>query len=125
MIAKTSNGNAIPIPNTMKLRRLVKKSIVDALIANSTISEAGLQGKTIAPKNNPKTKEVNKGFLRIGACHFGINFPKSTSNISNTLTIASIPKAIGDMRPMALVNDSCNNKVKINPNIIILSHICV
>jgi len=57
-IDNASKGKAIPIPNIIKLRKFSKKLAVDVLKANKTISEAGLQGKTIAPKKNPKIKEL-------------------------------------------------------------------
>jgi len=100
----------------MKLNRFVTKPIVDVLIANKTIRDAGLQGKTIAPKKNPKIKELANGFLVTGAfiC-FGISLLKSKLNIRNKLTTARIPKAIGDTIPITLVNDVCKNFVNINP----------
>jgi len=43
----------------------------------------------------------------------------SKLNISNKLTKASIPKAIGEIIPTAFVNDSCNNVVNTSPKTII------
>ena len=54
IIAKISNGSAIPIPKNKKLNKFVMNAIVEVDIAKRTIKEAGLQGKTIAPKKNPK-----------------------------------------------------------------------
>ena len=51
---KISKGNAIPTPNKMKFHKFPKKLMTDDVNAKSTINEAGLQGRTIAPKNNPK-----------------------------------------------------------------------
>ena len=116
IIEKTSKGRAIPIPKNMKLNKFVTKSTVEVLIANKTIRDAGLQGKTIAPKKKPKIKDVTNGFFVIGALiFFGNNLLKSKLKIKNKLTTAKIPKAIGDIIPMALVNEACKNFVNINP----------
>ncbi len=116
IIEKASKGRAIPIPKKMKLNRFVTKPMVDVLMANKTINDAGLQGKTIAPKKKPKIKEVANGFLVIGAfIFFGIILVKSKLNMRNKLTRAKIPKAIGDMIPMTLVREACRNFVNINP----------
>lgn len=100
----------------MKLNKFVVKSIVDVLIANNTISEAGLQGNTINPKKKPKLNELKKGFLNVGDFILGKSREKSKSNIRNKLTIAKIPKAIGEIIPIAFVKEDCKNVVKINPN---------
>jgi hypothetical protein len=55
-IANISKGKLMPIPKTIKFNKLTTNSITDVLTANKTASEAGLQGKTIAPKNKPKIK---------------------------------------------------------------------
>ena len=109
-------GRAIPIPKNTKLKRFETKLIVEVLIANKTIKDAGLQGKTIAPKKNPKMNELSKGFFVTGAriC-LGNNLEKSKLKIKNKLTIAKIPKAIGEIIPIALVREACKNCVKINP----------
>ena len=52
----------------------------------------------------------------MGACIFGINRPRSKLNIKNKLIIVRIPNAIGEIILIALVNDPCKKKVKINPN---------
>ena len=114
--ANKSRGRDIPTPKSTKLSKFVRKSTVDVLIANKTMSDAGLHGNTIAPKKKPKINELRKGFLVIGAFIFGKNLPKSKSKIKNKLTIASIPKAIGETIPIALVNEAWRNFVKINPN---------
>ena len=46
----------------------------------------------------------------------GNNLEKSKLNIRNKLTTARIPKAIGEIIPIALVNDVCKNFVNIRPN---------
>jgi len=115
IIEKASSGRAIPIPKKIKLKRLAVKDIVDVLTANKTIRDAGLQGKTIAPKKNPKMKDVDNGFLVIGALILGNNLLKSKLNIKNKLTTAKIPKAIGEIIPMALVREACKNFVNIKP----------
>lgn len=106
----------MPTPKNMKLNKFAVKSIVEVLIANKTIRDAGLQGNTIAPKKNPKIKELANGFLVTGAfiC-FGISLLKSKLNIKNKLTTARIPKAIGEIIPIALVREACKNFVNINP----------
>ena len=75
------------------------------LIANKTTNDAGLHGRTIAPKKNPKINELKKGFLTVGDFICGSNLLKSKLNIKNKLTIAKIPKAIGEIIPMALVSE--------------------
>ena len=55
-MAKINKGKAIPNPKTTKLNRLTTNSIMEVLTANNTAKEAGLQGKTIAPKNKPKIR---------------------------------------------------------------------
>ena len=64
--ANTSRGRDIPTPKNTKLSKFVKKSTVEVLIANKIISDAGLHGRTIAPKKKPKTYELKKGFLAVG-----------------------------------------------------------
>lgn len=64
--ANKSKGRDIPTPKNTKLSKFVKKSTVDVLIANRTISDAGLHGKTIAPKKKPKKYELKKGFFAFG-----------------------------------------------------------
>ena len=58
MMEKISKGAAMPIPNNTKLSRLRINEAVEVDMANKIMSEAGLQGNTIAPKKNPKIKEV-------------------------------------------------------------------
>ena len=55
---KSNSGRPIPIPKSKKLNKFVIKLMVDVLMANKTTSEAGLQGRTIRPKNNPKMIEL-------------------------------------------------------------------
>jgi len=114
-IAKSINGKAIPIPKNRKLRKFVINETVEVEIANNTMSVAGLHGSTIRPKNEPKMNELKYGFFRTGACVLGKNLPISKLKISNIEIIPRMPKAIGEMIPMALVNDSCNSSVKIKP----------
>jgi len=101
----------------MKLSRLVAKPIVEVLIANKTIRDAGLHGRTMAPKNRPKTRAVKIGFFRVGLLICGNNLLKSKLKIKNKLTTAKIVKAMGDIIPIALVREACRNFVKINPTI--------
>ena len=54
---KKSKGRAIPKPNTRKLKRFSKKPEVVVDRAKRTTRDAGLHGKTMAPKKNPNTKE--------------------------------------------------------------------
>ena len=116
IIEKANRGRAMPTPKNVKLSRLDVKSRVDVLIANKTIKDAGLHGKTIAPKKNPNTKELAKGFFVRGALiFFGISLLKSKLKIKNKLTTANIPKAIGEIIPIALVKDVWRNFVKISP----------
>ena len=58
IIANISKGIPIPIPKTMKLKKFETKLTADVLTANKTTNEAGLHGRTIAPKNNPKMNEL-------------------------------------------------------------------
>ena len=113
--ANKSNGRDIPTPKNMKLNKFVVKSIVDVLIANNIIREAGLQGNTIAPKKKPKTKELMKGFLAVGDFICGKSREKSKLNIKNKLTIAKIPNAIGEIIPITFVSEAWRNFVKIKP----------
>ena len=89
---------------------------MEVLIAKSMTKEAGLQGKTIAPKKKPKIKEGKNGFFVTGALIFGKILPKSMLKINKMLTNANIPKAIGETIPMAFVKDDCKNLVNIKPN---------
>ena len=113
--ANKSKGRDIPTPKNTKLSKFVKKSTVDVLIANKTISDAGLHGRTIAPKNKPKIKALNKGFFLIGAFTLGNNLPISKLNIIRILIKAKRPKAIGLIIPIAFVKDSWSRNVNINP----------
>ncbi len=61
----------------MKFNRLRKKSAVEVLIANKTINEAGLQGRTITPKKIPNKNELKRGFFKIGEDILGMKFEKS------------------------------------------------
>jgi len=114
--ANMSKGRDIPMPNTMKFSRFRRKSVVDALIAKSMINDAGLHGRTIAPKKKPKRNEERKGFFVIGAVTFGKNFPTSILKIRKILTMAKIPNAIGEIMPIALVNEVDRSFVNISPN---------
>ena len=53
IIASMSRGNAMPNPKKIKLSKFIIKLETDVLNANKTTKAAGLQGSTIAPKNNP------------------------------------------------------------------------
>mgnify|MGYP004349842463 CR=1 len=57
-IENNKRGVLIPIPNNMKLIKLLMKLIVEVLRAKRTVNEAGLQGRTISPKKNPNMKEL-------------------------------------------------------------------
>ena len=61
----------------MKFNKLTKKSVVDVLIANKIINEAGLHGRTITPKKIPNKKELKRGFFKIGEDILGMKFEKS------------------------------------------------
>ena len=113
--ANKSNGRDIPTPKNMKLNKFVVKSIVDVLIANNTIKEAGLHGNTIAPKKKPKINELMNGFLSVGDFICGKSREKSKLNIKNKLTTAKIPNAIGEIIPITFVSEACRNLVKIKP----------
>ena len=115
MIAKTSKGKAIPIPKKRKFRKFVIKASVDVLTANKTAREAGLHGRTIAPKKVPKRNALKRGFFRTGAWTLGMNLPMSTLKIRRILTRARIAKAIGDTIPITFVNEALRTKTKINP----------
>ena len=110
-----NKGTLMPIPKKIKLKRFVTALIVVVVNANKTIREAGLHGITIAPKNNPKINALSNGFFFSGALTFGKNLPKSKSKIKNRLTIARIAKAIGEIIPIAFVNEACRNFVNIKP----------
>ena len=111
-----NNEIAIPIPKNMKLNKFAINDKVEVLMANKTISDAGLHGRIIAPKKKPNPKELKKGFLAFGVTILGKNLVKLKLKIKNKLTIARIPKAIGDTIPITFVNETCKNFVKINPN---------
>lgn len=93
------------------------KLVVEVDMANKIARDAGLQGKTISPKNNPNKNASHKGFCCIGELNLGKSFPISKLNIIKMLMMARIPNAIGLIIPMELVRDFCNKKVKINPKI--------
>ena len=93
------------------------KLVVDVLIANNTIKDAGLQGRTIAPKNKPKINALNSGFFCNGAFTLGKNFPISKLNIIKILIIPRMPNAIGLIISIDFVKDSWSRNVKINPKI--------
>jgi hypothetical protein len=113
--ANMNNGIPIPIPNTTKLRKFVKKLTVEVLTANKMTSDAGLHGSTIAPKKNPNINDVRNGFFVTGACIFGNNEPMSKLKINKMLTTPNIPNATGLTIPIALVSDSCSSRVNIKP----------
>ena len=106
IIEKSNNGVPIPKPKSKKFIRLLMKLVVDVLIANRTIRDAGLHGRTIAPKKKPKIKALNMGLFLIGAFILGKNFPISKLNIIKILIIPRIANAIGLIIPIAFVKDS-------------------
>ena len=110
-----NRGRPMPMPKKRKLPKLVIKLVVDVLIAKRTISDAGLQGSTIAPKKNPKPNAVLSGFLPTGVRNFGKNLLISILKINTKLIRARMPKAMGEIMPIALVNDACKSCVKISP----------
>ena len=110
-----NRGRAIPMPKNTKLSRFVAKPIVDVLIAKRTIRDAGLHGRIMAPKKNPKMNDVKRGFLVMGALTFGKNLEKSILNIKNILITARIPNAMGEIIPITFVREACKNLVKIKP----------
>lgn len=61
----------MPIPNKIKFVRLLIKLVVEVLKANRTTREAGLHGKTIAPKKNPNMNALKKGLFFIGVLNLG------------------------------------------------------
>ena len=77
IIENANKGVAIPIPKKTKFNKLIKKSVVDELMANKIIKEAGLQGRTITPKKIPNKNELSNGFFKIGEDTFGNIFEKS------------------------------------------------
>lgn len=113
---KMRSGNAIPTPKNKKRRRFPKKSIVDTVLVKRTAMNKGLQGITIAPKKKPNKNALIIGFLTTGARVFGRNLPMSISNISNKLTIISMPNAIGEIISITLVREIFKIVVKISPN---------
>ena len=106
MNEKINNGVPIPTPNSKKFIRLLMKLVVDVLIANRTTKDAGLQGRTIAPKNNPKINALQVGLSFMGALNLGKIFPMSKLKIIKMLIMARTPKAIGLIIPIAFVKDS-------------------
>ena len=70
---KENNNKGVPIPspNKKKFIKLFMKLVVEELIANKITRDAGLQGRTIAPKKNPKMKADRRGFFFIGAFILG------------------------------------------------------
>jgi len=87
------------------------------LIANKTIKEAGLHGRTIAPKNIPNKKELRRGFFKIGEEIFGNKLEKLKLKIKNKLTIPKIAKAIGEIIEIVFVKETSRIFVNINPTI--------
>ena len=111
-----NNGNPSPNPKPRKLVIPDKNCVVVAALAKNAAIKAGLQGKTIAPKKNPNEKALTKGFLEsFGVLAFGMNLPKSTSNIKSKLITNKIPKAIGETIFITLVSDAWNKVVKTMP----------
>ena len=99
------SGMAIPNPKKMNVSKFMNALVVEVLRANHIIRDAGLHGRTIAPKNSPKISADKKGFLVKGELIFGKNFPKSKSKIKNKLISPSIAKAIGEIIPIAFVKE--------------------
>lgn len=117
MYANRIIGVAIPIPNNVKFRRLKMNSVVDVLIANRITSEAGLHGRTIAPKNRPNTNDVVIGFFRNGNFVFGICTGILMLKIRIKLIIPSIMKATGERIDIAFVSDDSSIFENISPTI--------
>ncbi len=112
---KARRGNPIPIPNPKKFSMLdAKLSMIKARAKNAPMN-AGLHGRTIAPKKNPYVRALIVGCLLVGVLSLGINFPKSTLKINRRLKNPKIPNAIGEIIPTTFVKDFCRNVVKINP----------
>ena len=59
----TNNGDPRPIPKERKLNMLEKKSPNKRALAKNVAMNAGLQGRTIAPKKKPKIKALFRGLL--------------------------------------------------------------
>ena len=57
----TNNGNPRPIPKERKLNILEKKSPNKRALAKNAVTNAGLQGRTIAPKKKPKINALFRG----------------------------------------------------------------
>ena len=55
---RITNGRDMPKANAMKLNKLNMNENVDVLSANNIINDAGLHGRTIAPKKNPNKKKI-------------------------------------------------------------------
>ena len=110
-----SNGVPIPNPKDRKLSIFAKALVVIATLAKNAAINAGLQGITIAPKNNPKRNALSIGFFVVGVFALGRYFPISISKINKRLINPKITNAIGEITPMTLVKDNWKNVVKINP----------
>lgn len=112
---KARSGAPIPRPKERNWIMFNKKSAVLAVVANNAAIKRGLHGMIIAPKKKPKANAFRKGFLNVGVFVFGINFPMSTLNISNTLMSNRNPKANGEMIPITFVKETSSIVVKISP----------
>lgn len=112
----TNKGIPIPTPNTKKLIKFVRKPIVDELIANKTVIDAGLQGSIISPKNAPNNNALMYGFFAFGVLTSGNNLEKLKLKINIIETIPIIPKAMGEIIPIIFVKDVPKIAIKISPN---------
>ena len=99
------SGMAMPSPKKINVSKFMNALVVEVLNANNITSEAGLHGRTIAPKNSPKSNADKKGFFVIGEVILGNNFPRSKLKIINKLIKPRIAKAMGEIIPMAFVNE--------------------
>lgn len=89
---------------------------MDVLTAKSIIRDAGLHGRTIAPKKKPKRKALVFGFLfEFATLICGKILLKFTLKIRRKLTMKRIPNAIGETISVTLVRDTLKIAVKMRP----------
>ena len=84
--------------------------------ANKAAISNGLQGIIIVPKNKPYIRAFNEGLWNVGSWNWGNNSVILILDISNTLIIKRMKKAIGDIIPITDCNDFSKIVVKIRPS---------
>ena len=117
IIDNISKGVPRPMPKNKKFRILEAGLFISNALAKKTAMNAGLHGRTIAPKKKPNPKALFIGFPLTGEVILGKNLPKSKLNIKKTLIIPNITNAIGETIPMTPVKDCCKmvvNKIPSN-----------